>query len=78
LQNKKKTQYTTVHIPIELLKLVDVIINEEKFGYSSRAEFVKDAIRRYLEWFGYYPPKKEKMRVEEFIIEAARKLSKKD
>ena len=35
-------------------------LNEEKFGYSSRAEFVKDAIRRYLEWFGYYPPKKRK------------------
>ena len=50
---KKKAQYTTVHLPIELLKIVDCIIEDGKYGYSSRAEFVKDAIRRYLEWHGY-------------------------
>jgi len=47
---KKKAQYATVHLPIELLKIVDCIIEDGKYGYSSRAEFVKDATRRYLEW----------------------------
>ena len=26
-----------------------------EFAYSSRSEFVKDAIRRHLEYHGYYP-----------------------
>ena len=50
---QKKRRYTTVHLPVELLQLVDNIIEDGKYGYSSRAEFVKDAIRRYLEWHGY-------------------------
>jgi len=62
---KKKAQYTTVHLPIELLKIVDCIIKDGKYGYSSRAEFVKDAIRRYLEWHGYYPLKKSDSHIEE-------------
>jgi len=55
---QKKRRYTTVHLPVELLQLVDNIIEDGKYGYSSRAEFVKDAIRRYLEWHGYIHNKK--------------------
>jgi len=55
---KKRIRYTTVHLPVELLQMVDNVIEEGKYGYSSRAEFVKDAIRRYLEWHGYIHNKK--------------------
>ena len=51
-----KTKYTTVHIPKVLASLIDRLVENEEFAYSSRSEFVKDAIRRFLEVYGYYPP----------------------
>jgi len=48
-------KYTTVHIPTVLAKIVDEMIDGEEGAYSSRSEFIKDAIRRYLEYYGYYP-----------------------
>ncbi|PUA31309.1 MAG: hypothetical protein B9J98_06870 [Candidatus Terraquivivens tikiterensis] len=43
------TRYITVKIPEEIGIQIDRILY--KAGYSSRAEFVKDAIRRLLEKF---------------------------
>ncbi|MEM0204306.1 MAG: ribbon-helix-helix domain-containing protein [Nitrososphaerota archaeon] len=43
------TRYVTVKIPEEIGLQIDRILY--KAGYSSRAEFVKDAIRRLLEKF---------------------------
>ncbi len=43
------TRYVTVKIPEEIGLQIDKILY--KAGYSSRAEFVKDAIRRLLEKF---------------------------
>jgi len=51
-----KTKYTTVHIPKTLANLIDRLVENGEFAYSSRSEFVKDAIRRFLEGYGYYPP----------------------
>lgn len=51
-----KTKYTTVHIPKVLASLIDRLVENGEFAYSSRSEFVKDAIRRFLEEYGYYPP----------------------
>ena len=51
----KKTKYTTVHIPNGLVALIDNLIENEGFAYTSRSEFVKDGIRRFLEYHGYYP-----------------------
>jgi len=57
LSNKAATQvkYTTVHIPNALAALIDNLIESGEFAYSSRSEFVKDALRRFLEYHGHYP-----------------------
>jgi len=51
----KQMKYTTVHIPNALAALIDNLIESGKFAYSSRSEFVKDALRRFLEYHGHYP-----------------------
>jgi Arc/MetJ-type ribon-helix-helix transcriptional regulator len=50
-----KEKYTTVHVPTVLARMVDEIIENEEGAYSSRSEFIKDAVRRFLEYYGYYP-----------------------
>lgn len=50
-----KKGYTTVHIPTALARFIDELIDSEEFAYTSRSEFVKDAIRRALEKHGFYP-----------------------
>jgi len=42
-------KYVSISIPGELIVNVDKVIEKKVRGYSSRAEFVKDAIRRLLE-----------------------------
>jgi len=54
-KKKELAKYTTIHIPTNLAKLIDNLIDSEDFAYSSRSEFVKDAIRRSLEKHGFYP-----------------------
>jgi metal-responsive CopG/Arc/MetJ family transcriptional regulator len=44
-----KKAYLTVSIPRELIEEIDRAIGTGKYGYDSRAEFIKDAIRRRLE-----------------------------
>ncbi|MEM2364262.1 MAG: ribbon-helix-helix domain-containing protein [Candidatus Bathyarchaeia archaeon] len=44
-----KRTYLTVSIPRELIEEIDRAISVGKYGYDSRAEFIKDAIRRRLE-----------------------------
>jgi Arc/MetJ-type ribon-helix-helix transcriptional regulator len=44
-----KEKYTTVHMPTVLARMVDEIIENEEGAYSSRSEFIKDAVRRFLE-----------------------------
>jgi metal-responsive CopG/Arc/MetJ family transcriptional regulator len=40
-------EYTTIRIPKHLSKQIDFLIG--KFGFTSRAEIVKQAIRNFLE-----------------------------
>ena len=40
--------YTTVRLPSKLIEEVDKLIAEGKWGFKTRAEFVKEAIRQYL------------------------------
>ena len=54
-EEKGRQRYTTIHIPVALAKLIDNLIDTGDFAYTSRAEFVKDAIRRALEKHGFYP-----------------------
>ena len=41
--------YTTVALPDELMDEIDDIVKEKKKGYVSRGEFVKGAVRGFLE-----------------------------
>ncbi len=40
--------YVTVKLPEYLVQQIDNVLEQEKFGYLSRAEFVKDAVRVLL------------------------------
>ena len=41
--------YTTVALPNPLMDEIDAIVKEKKKGYTSRGEFVKEAVRGLLE-----------------------------
>jgi hypothetical protein len=43
------TEYTTVRLPKGLIKQVDDVVKDNDWGYTSRAELVKEAVRFYLE-----------------------------
>ena len=42
------TGYTTVKLPKDLIEQVDRVVANESFGYGSRAELVKEAVRNFL------------------------------
>lgn len=63
--NAEKGKYTTVHIPSVLAALIDEIIEDQEFAYASRSEFIKDAVRRFLEYYGYYPKGRSKRNMAE-------------
>lgn len=65
MEKDKKGRYTTVHIPTALADMVDEVIEGGEFAYSSRSEFVKDAVRRFLEYYGRYPRNKHSSNTEE-------------
>lgn len=46
MKGKGKREYTTVHIPKELAKAIDRLL--DCGAYSSRAEFIKEAIRSHF------------------------------
>lgn len=54
-RSKVERGYTTVHIPTALATFIDELIDSGEFAYTSRSEFVKDAVRRSLEKHGFYP-----------------------
>ena len=40
--------YVSVSLPKSLINRIDEIIRNRDYGYSSRAEFIKEAIRKHL------------------------------
>lgn len=40
--------YTSISLPDEMIVEIDKKIQNKKLGYSSRADLIKDAIRRIL------------------------------
>jgi len=40
--------YTTIALPDELIKEIDTVVSSKKFGYKSRPELVKEAVRNLL------------------------------
>ena len=53
LENKPKTKYKNVSIPEEMKKEIErIIINDERLGFASVQEFVKEAIRGSIVLYG--------------------------
>ena len=48
-------RWTTVRIPQELVDLVKQVVDEGRYGYTSVADFVVDAVRKRLRELGYLP-----------------------
>jgi len=46
---KKLPKYISVSIPRDLIERIDRIIESGRYGYGSRPEFIKEAIRKRLE-----------------------------
>jgi metal-responsive CopG/Arc/MetJ family transcriptional regulator len=42
-------KWKTVQLPEDLLNRVDKTVKQENLGYSSRADFIKEAVRLRLE-----------------------------
>ena len=46
---KRSVTWKTIQLPEGLLNKVDVIVKIEEFGYASRGEFVREAVRLRIE-----------------------------
>jgi metal-responsive CopG/Arc/MetJ family transcriptional regulator len=44
-------EYATIKLPIELLEQIEKIIDSNKYGYKTKPEFIKEAIRKHLELY---------------------------
>jgi metal-responsive CopG/Arc/MetJ family transcriptional regulator len=42
------TSYVTIKLPKDLVEQIDDFIQKQNYGYASRAELVKDAVRSFL------------------------------
>ena len=51
MPKKSGENYVIIKIPVELVDEIDKMMG--KFGYRSRAEFVKDAVRRLLRIYSH-------------------------
>jgi len=46
-----RKDYGYINLPVSMIDKIDGLINSPESDYSSRAEFVKDAVRRFIEKF---------------------------
>lgn len=64
----KKKGHITVKIPTELIEEIDTLIKSQRFGFRSRGEFVKEAVRKLLDHYRSITPisveEKEKGRMK--------------
>jgi len=44
--------YSSISLPKSFVKKIDEIVDNKEYGYSSRAEFIKEAIRLHLTKYG--------------------------
>jgi len=45
----RRRGWKTIQLPEDLLKVVDEIVSHPELGYTSRSEFVKEAVRLRIE-----------------------------
>lgn len=43
--------YTTIKLPNEIIERIKKIVSSNKFGFKSRSEFIKEAIRQELKYY---------------------------
>ena len=51
--------YVGVRLPQDLIEQIDRIIADSKMGFRTRAEFVKEAVRRYILQLELYGEKRK-------------------
>jgi len=51
--------YVTIKLPRSLAEYIDLVI-KSRYGYKSRAEFVRDAVREKLIRMGFFKEIKER------------------
>jgi hypothetical protein len=61
-------EYTTVRLPTELMKEIDDTIAQKVRGYKSRAEFIKEAIKKRFEELKTAQPMLELPPLEHFNL----------
>lgn len=44
--------YATISLPKSFVRKIDEVVENKEFGYSSRAELIKEAIRKLLLEYG--------------------------
>ncbi len=49
MEHAQKRGWKTVQLPEDLLNMADEIIKHAELGYTSRSEFVKEAVRLRIE-----------------------------
>jgi metal-responsive CopG/Arc/MetJ family transcriptional regulator len=49
MTSAKRPQWKTIQLPEELLKRVDDLVGKPELGYTSRSEFIKEAVRLRVE-----------------------------
>jgi metal-responsive CopG/Arc/MetJ family transcriptional regulator len=45
--------YDSISLPKEFVKKIDKVIETTEYGYKSRAEFIKEAVRIHLKQYGF-------------------------
>ena len=43
--------YTTIKLPKELIEQIKKIIESNKYGFKTKSEFIKEAIREHLKYY---------------------------
>jgi len=57
---KPKERNITIKIPEPLVREIDEIVLQTSFGYESRLEFIREAIRRHIDYIRSVQEKGEK------------------
>jgi len=62
LTSQRKRGWKTIQLPEELLDRVDSLVERPELGYTSRAEFIKEAVRLRVEALEAQVREKERSR----------------
>jgi len=68
-EETNQDEYTTVRLPKEIMDEIDDIIKRGTRGYKSRAEFVKEAVRKRFEELQTQQPQLKLPALEHFNID---------